>query len=97
MNKPTLNAAVASSLLDDISHQFMVYHDEINDLKVSDDKYDIDLLLIKYFGSHAEERHLPLIRAILTNICEYTSLLYEAEDELNIELVQLEFEFYKLQ
>lgn len=93
MNKPTLNAAVVSLLLDDISRQFMNFHDDINDMQMNEDQYDIDALLIKYFGSNAEDRHLPLIRAILTNICEYTSSLYETEDELDIEVEQMEFEF----
>ena len=94
MNKPTLNAAVASLILDDISRQFMNYHDDINDMRLNDDNYDVDLLLIKYFGFCLEEQHLPLVKSILVCICEYTSSLYEAEDnELDIEVEQLEFEF----
>lgn len=93
MNKPTLNAAVASSLLDDISRQFMSFHDDINDMKMHEDNYDIDLLLIKFFGCNLEEQNLPLTRAILTSICEFTSSLCEPEDNLDIEVEQLEFEF----
>lgn len=93
MNKPTLNAAVASLLLDDISRQFMNFHDDINDMQMNEDNYNVDLLLVKYFGSNLNAQQLPLIKAILISICEYTSLLCEAEDELDIEVEQMEFEF----
>ena len=80
MNTTYLNAAVASSILDDISNRFMTFHDDINDMRLNEDNYDVDLLLIKYFGFCLEEQHLPLVKSILVCICEYTSSLYEAEE-----------------
>ena len=89
MTKAYLNAAVASSILDDISRQFMNYHDEINDLRFNEDHHDVDLLMIRYFGVTTEDRQLRLVKAILTALCEETASLYEEEEyELNESLAQ---------
>lgn len=94
MNKPYLNAAVASSLLNNISLQFMSFHDEINDMELNEESYNVELLMIRFFGGNIDEQQLPLIKAILTNLCEYTSTLYvEQDDDLDIEIEQMEFEF----
>jgi len=94
MNTKYLNAAVASSILDDISNRFMSFHDDLNDMNINADNYDVDYLMVRYFGHSLEEHQQPLVRAILANICEHTSSIIEIScDELEIELEQMEFEF----
>ena len=41
MNTTYLNAAIASSILDDISNQFMSFHDDLNDMNINADNYNV--------------------------------------------------------
>jgi len=93
MNKTYLNAAVASSFLDDISRQFMNFHDEINELALNENNHDVELLMIKYFGANIEDQKIPLTRTILTVLCEYTASLYQKEEfDFDDEAAQMEFD-----
>ncbi|MBU2989741.1 hypothetical protein KO525_10165, partial [Psychrosphaera sp. B3R10] len=43
---------------------------DINDMRFNEGNYDVDLLLIKYFGSCLEEQRLSHVKSILVCICE---------------------------
>lgn len=87
MKNMRLNAAVVALLFDDLSHRLMSNYDEICDLQMKDKNQYIDLLLVKYFGFGAEDEDIPLVRAMLTCLCEHDGMHWHHDN------TQLEFDF----
>ena len=82
-----LSAAVVAGLFEDLSNKFMDYHDEICELKFTDKELYVDVLLIKYLGAGLENEELPIVRAILTSLCDHKGSLWTEDQK------QLEFNF----
>jgi hypothetical protein len=91
MKNMQLSAAVVAGLLEDLSHKFMHHHDEICELKLTDKDHYIDVLLVKYIGAGVENEQLPIVRAILTSICDHKGSLWTEDQK------QLEFNFPEYQ
>lgn len=85
MKNMQLSAAVVAGLFEDLSHKFMDHHDEICELKLTDKNQYIDVLLVKYIGAGVESEELPIVRAILTSICDHKGSLW-TEDQKQLEL-----------
>ncbi len=86
MENKNINAAVISQFLDDVSRCLIENHDEINDMGMTEDDYDIEKLLFESFSqnynTYFSYEQLPLLRSTLTLMCSSYPLLIEAETEL---------------
>lgn len=91
MKDMRLSAAVVAVLLEDFSQQFMDYLDEICELKLTYKNQYIDVLLVKYLGAGLENGKLPIVRAILTSLCDCKGSLW-TENLKQLELNFLEYQ-----
>jgi hypothetical protein len=87
MENQQINAAVISQFLDDVSRCLMEKHDDINDMRMTDDNYDVEKILFDNFahsyGTYFHYEQLPLLRSLLILMCESYLLLEEPEKELD--------------